>query len=204
MCGGTSKAAGKKTFEISCGHQSRRITQSFGLGVARCCVAEGADDLFTIQGSPGHYFYGGQLPGNRQALVAQCIDGYVLVAVFDTAGTLQEVVRRDLPPSLLVDRGVAGYDVDEKALLTYLGRELGFVTGPIHIKAFRVAGERFAAYRLPHHYQEFLADPASPVFGDEEREVFPVWIARWLQEGAFVVEWGNDFWMDCHGQVTSS
>src|SRR5262249_15548384 len=79
-----------------------------------------------------------------------------------------------------------------------------FVPGLIRVKEFRIPGEQFAVYHLPRHYQDFLRNPGGPEFGDEERQEFPGLIEQWQERGNFVLEWGNDFWLDSTGEVGAS
>jgi hypothetical protein len=62
----------------------------------------------------------------------------------------------------------------------------------------------FAVYHLPEHYREFLKGPNSPAFDEEERKAFPELIRQWNEVGQFVLEWGNDFWLDSTGEVVAS
>ncbi len=90
------------------------------------------------------------------------------------------------------------------AFQRYLQHQLGFSPGLIRIKEFRIPQEMFAVYHLPEPYQEFLENPNSSVFDDEERKMFPGLIHQWNEWGQFVLEWGNDFWLDCTGEVVAS
>ena len=62
----------------------------------------------------------------------------------------------------------------------------------------------FAVYHLPQYYRELLENPNSPTFDDEERQALPGWIQQWHESGQFVLEWGNDYWLDSTGEVVAS
>jgi hypothetical protein len=162
------------------------------------------DLLFPIRSEPAYYFYAGHLPGGRQALIARSVYGALIVAVFDGGGNLVQVIHRELPsPPVLRDSGEIR-EVDERDFRKYLRREFGYAPGLIRIKEFRLPQEMLAVYHLPQHYREFLEDPNSPVFDDEQRQSFPGLIREWHEEGQFVLEWGNDYWLDSTGEVVAS
>ncbi len=164
-----------------------------------------ADGPFPIQTCLSHGFYAGQLPAGRQALVARCVHGYIVVAVFDGGGTLLKTVRRDLPSRLLFPGHMPGYyEVDEGEFHDYLKQEFGFAPGLIQVREFHLPEELLAVYRFPEFYQDFLKDPNDPTFDDELRNYLPGAIERWREEGRFVLQWGNDYWLDKKGEVTDS
>jgi hypothetical protein len=162
------------------------------------------DLLFPIRNAPDRYFYAGHLPDGRQALVGRSVYGQIIAALFDHGGNLMQVIHQDLPsPPVLPDAG-AIREVDDDDFQAYLWCQFGFTPGLIRIKEFRVPGEMFAVYHLPQHYREFLEDPNGPAFDAEQREAFPDMICQWNEWGQFVLEWGNDFWLDSTGEVVAS
>lgn len=160
--------------------------------------------LFPIQSCPWHYFYAGHLPGGRQVLIGQCVDGYIQMAVFDRDGHFLEVLQHDLPTDILTSRAVAGFDVIADKFQEFLQREFGFVPGLIRVREFRRPADLFGVYRFPQFYQDFLSNPEDPIFGEEERQELPSIIEQWKAEGNFVVEWGNDFWLNNKGEAFAS
>ena len=72
------------------------------------------------------------------------------------------------------------------------------------MREFHLPDDSLAVYRLPGHYQDFLDNPSAPYFDQEMRQAYPESIARWRKEGRFVLEWGNDYWLDNSGEVTDS
>src|SRR6266849_369882 len=101
------------------------------------------DKLFPIQSAPERDFYAGHLPGGRQALIARSVYPKIVVAVFDSGGSLFDVVRRDLPCPQ-VDGKPLLREVDEDEFHEYLKREFGFTPGLVRIKAFCIPEEGFA------------------------------------------------------------
>ncbi len=167
------------------------------------CDATG-DLLFPIRSAPERYFYAGHCPEGRQALIARSVYGQLIAAIFDVGGNLMQVIHQELPsPPVLPATGEIR-EVDEDDFQQYLRREFGFSPGLIRIKEFRVPQALFAVYHLPQHYRGFLENPNSPAFDDELREAFPGLIRQWNEWGQFVLECGNDFWLDRTGEVVAS
>ena len=162
------------------------------------------DLLFPIRSAPERYFYAGRLPAGRQALIARSVYGQMIAAIFDGGGNLMQVIHQELPSPPVFPDSDGFREVDEDDFQGYLLREFGFCPGLIRIKEFRIPEETFAIYHLPEHYREFLENPNGPAFGDEEREAFPDLIRQWNEWGQFVLEWGNDFWLDSTGEVVAS
>jgi hypothetical protein len=160
--------------------------------------------LFPIQSAPSRQFYAGELPDGGQALVVCSVSGDMIIALFDRQGNLTGVVNQELPsPRKLLEGGdfAAVYDEDYQE---YLRRTLGLSPGLIIIKSFRMPAAMLGVYHLPQHYQDFLEKPDDPRFTDEDRRDFPIWIAQWNERSEFVLEWGNDFWLDSSGEVVAS
>jgi hypothetical protein len=154
------------------------------------------DLLFPIRSATERYFYAGHLPHGRQALVARSGYGQLVVAMFDGGGNLTQVIHRELPSPPVLHDSNEFREVDNDDFQEYLRCEFGFAPGLIRIKAFRIPQEMFAVYHLPEHYQAFLQDPNGSAFGEEERQAFPGWIQQWHEQGQFVLEWGNDYWLN--------
>jgi hypothetical protein len=162
------------------------------------------DLLFPIRSAPERYFYAGHLPDGRQALIARSVYGQLIAAICDGGGNLTQVVHQELPsPPVLPDSGEIR-EVDEDEFREYLRREFGFSPGLIRIKEFHIPEGMFAVYHLPPHYREFLENPNGPSFDEEERQAFPGLIRQWNECGQFVLEWGDDFWLDSTGAVVAS
>lgn len=162
------------------------------------------DLQFPIQSAPERYFYAGHLPKRHQALIGRDLYGKITVAIFDSNGVLIDVIHKVLPSPPVIRSVNQIRDVDEDDFQTYLQREYGFSSGEIHIKEFSVPKEMFAVYHLPSSYRVFLEDPNSPILDDEMRQAFPELIRQWNELGQFVLEWGNDYWLNSTGQVIAS
>jgi uncharacterized protein (TIGR02996 family) len=155
------------------------------------------EKTFPVKSCESYGFYAGTLPRKRQALIGRVRAEYVNVAVFDRKGTFLQEFNGPLPIALQRPPEEY-YDVNDEELYEFLLREFGFRPGRIHIKEF-VTGEGLSVHLLPWHYQEDVEDPDST---DEEGSA--VDIQGWIDRGDFVLDWGNDYFMDADGEVTSS
>lgn len=161
--------------------------------------------LFPINGEPARYFYAGSLPEGRQALIARFLDGEIVVAVFDSEGSLQQAIHQELPSPPVIPDCAYGREVDEAQFEKYLQQQFGFVPGPIRVREFRLPEGELAVYRFPERYQKFLEDPDDPDLDVEERITFPTIIKEWEQAGLFVMEVEPcDYWLDQTGEVIAS
>jgi hypothetical protein len=161
--------------------------------------------LFPVQSAPCRAFYAGYLPEGRQALVAcSYYSGDMIIAVFDASGDLKEVVHDQLPQPRQLHAACYLSAVYEDDYHQYFRDSLGLSPGLIRIKAFHMPAELFGVYHLPPRYRDFLKNPADPQFDEEERQVFPGYIEQWIEQGNFVLEWGNDYWLDATGEVVAS
>jgi hypothetical protein len=73
---------------------------------------------------------------------------------------------------------------------------------PIQVKRFAYPDLNIGIEDFPEHMAEFLR--SSDTFSEEERNEMPGAIEYWKGEGQFVFWWGQSFWMDQTGEVTSS
>jgi hypothetical protein len=162
------------------------------------------DLLFPVRSAPERYFYAGHLPEGRQALIARSVYGQIIAAIFDAGGNLMQVIRQELPSPPVLPGSVHFREADEDRLQEYLRHEFGFSPGLIRVKEFCIPGEEFAVYHLPQLYQEFQENPNSPAVDAVDREALPEVIRQWNEGGQFVLEWGNDFWLDSTGEVVAT
>jgi hypothetical protein len=151
------------------------------------------DLLFPILSAPSRGFYAGHLPEGQQALIALSRYGQIIAAICDQGGNLIRVLHQEVssPPNK--------YSFEDCLI-----RELGFSPSLIRIKEFRMPAELFAVYHLPSHFSSFLIDPNDRIFDEEDRGAYPEMIRQWHESGQFVLEWGNDYWLDRNGDVVSS
>jgi hypothetical protein len=159
------------------------------------------DRLYPVRTNEDYGFYCGQLADGRQALATIDVRLLLVVALFDVAGNLVGEEERDLAGRWPIP--AHGYpEVDHAELQEYLRAEFGVEPAVIRVRQF--VTDRVVIFPLPGHYQEFLDDPQSPSFERGQRERFPAYIKEWIEGEHFVLLWGNDYWLDKNGEVTSS
>lgn len=150
--------------------------------------------LYPVKTNEDYNFYCGRLADGRQALATLDVRLLLVVTLFDSAGNLLGEEQRNLAD---------GYPEGDLAdLPEYLQGDFGFKSGMICVREF--ATDRVAIFPLPAHYREFVHHPETSSFDDAQRERFPVYIKEWIENEEFVLLWGNDYWLDKNGEVTSS
>jgi hypothetical protein len=158
------------------------------------------------------YFDAGMTGDGRQVLMGlYCPD---LVAIFfDASGDLICHEARHLEflqrSGVIVDgepiEGMVGYyDIyDERIprrIVAWQGG-LQFRSTTIRVKRFFLGELGIGIEDYPSHFGEILDDPgSSDEYKDDVRDSMRLWDA----DGQFVLHWGNDYWLDDSGQVTSS
>jgi hypothetical protein len=125
-------------------------------------------------------------------------------AVFDHEGRLAKVIYEKLPsPQQLLDAGdsAAVYKHNHTG---YLQRALRITPGMIRVRAFCLPEAELAVYELPESLQDFQENPGDASVAAEERERLQAFLHVWKDRGQFVLEWGNDYWLDKSGEVVAS
>lgn len=157
-------------------------------------------------------FDAGMTGDGRQVLMGlDCPD---LVAIFfDAAGDLIRHEARHLEflqrSGLIVDgepiEGAVGYyDIDDERILHRIvawQEELQFRSTTIRVKRFFLDELGIGIEDYPSHFGEILVDPGA---SDEEKRDLRDSMRLWDADGQFVLHWGNDYWLDDSGEVTSS
>lgn len=180
-----------------------RITGRASLPLAEridrlCARANGAGDndhddessrLYPLRAGEG-YFDAGVTRDGRQALMAAFYP--MTFAIFFAAdGTFLEYVERPTQGK-----------PDEPELRRWQA-ELGFTPQTIRVEKFSVDEQGLGIEDLTSSQEELLDDPDSEPDEDERAERLKS-LRTWLEEGSFVLYWGNDLWLDGAGHVTSS
>ena len=145
-------------------------------------------------------FFAGVTADRKQVLMGLlCPD---LVALFfDSDGNLLSTERRSVeffqgvaPPYNIHDQRIPG-------LIRQWQAELGFESTTIQVKRFFSDQLLVGIDDYPSHFEEILADPSE---SEEEKESIRMEMTEWDELGQFVLVWGNDYWLDSTGDVTSS
>lgn len=158
---------------------------------------EPAERVFTLAGGEG-YFDAGTTSDGRQALMGAFWE-QTFALFFDTDGRLLEYATRPLLPGR--PSGQPDHGPSRSAIEAWQA-ELGFEPADIRVKRFSCRAAGVGIEDLPSHLEEFLEDPDG--FNDEDRVNYPIEIQKWIENGDFVLYWGNDLWLDGNGHVTST
>jgi hypothetical protein len=174
-------------------------------------TSEGGSRLYPIRPEQG-YFVAGMTGDGRQVLMGlYCPD---LVAIFfDASGDLirheahhLEFLQRS---GVIVDgeriEGMVGYyDIYDERIpprIVAWQEELQFRSTTIRVKRFFLDELGIGIEDYPSHFGEILDDPGA---SDEEKGDVRDSMRHWDADGQFVLHWGNDYWLDDSGEVTSS
>ena len=156
-------------------------------------------DLYTVRDN-GQYFRTGQTASNDQVLfgVLAGEDGLEVAAVwFDPAGrfsrfsTRQVTVRPAESEEAAVRRELADFQ-----------RACGYRPDAIHVEQFSVPDRFIRIEDIPEHYQDFLSNQDD--YDADRQEELAADIKKWVQDGDYVLWWGEDYYLDSKGEVVSS
>ena len=151
------------------------------------------DKLFPLQGYEEDFSTG--ICADGRQVVLGVLEPELVAYFFDPQGDLLRMERRPPRKPTHSDNNSRDTGHDEWKL------ELGFVSGPIHIKGFFDAEEYVGIELIPEHLQpeEIAAEPDAELRGHlaETR-------AGWLEGGNFVWWWAKDYWMSSEGEVEST
>jgi hypothetical protein len=161
---------------------------------SRANEAEDDDDdesprLYPLQAGEG-YFDAGVTSDGRQALMAAFYP-MTFAIFFAGDGTFLEYVERP-------NEG----EPNEPELRRWQ-TELGFTPQTIRVEKFSIDEQGLGIADLTSFAEELLDDPDSEPDEAERAERLKS-IRAWIEEGSFVLYWGNDLWLDGTGHVTSS
>jgi hypothetical protein len=174
-------------------------------------TGEGGPRRYPIQPGQG-YFEAGTTGDGRQVLMGLLAPNLVAV-FFDGSGVLIGHESRRLaflqPSGVIVDgepiEGTLGscdiFDERIPARITAWQQELPFRPATIRVRRFRLHELGVGIEDHPDHFGWILDDPQS---SDEEKDDVRDSMRLWEADGQFVLHWGDDYWLDDTGEVTSS
>jgi hypothetical protein len=178
---------------------ARRAARPLAERIDRLCERATDDDdddfdesprLYPLQADAG-YFDAGVTRDGRQALMAAFYP-MTFAIFFASDGRFLEYVERPNETN-----------APDEAELKRWQAELGFQPQTIRVEKFVIDDVGLGIEDLPGHYEELLDDPESEPDETERAQRFQE-IRNWIDEGCFVLYWGNDLWLDGTGEVTSS
>lgn len=129
---------------------------------------------------------------------------YVVAYIFSARGDLVRRVCREweYPAPRMAEGGP--YEIYDPAFraavsmqIRRLQTELGFTPGLIRVREFYDVEQEVGIEQLPEHLQDIDEE-------DEDVEEMRAELAKWCENGSFVLAWGNDYWMSAEGKVEST
>jgi hypothetical protein len=160
---------------------------------------EGQEQLYAIRPDEG-YFFAGVTPGGAQVLMGLFCPNLVAFR-FDREGNLLGSEQQPVP----FFQGVAPpYDIYDQRIQPMIEgwkQEMGFRPATIRVRKFWSAEHYIGIEDYPSHFHEILSDPSAD---EEEKADVRESMERWDKDGQFVLQWGNDYWLDRAGRVVSS
>jgi hypothetical protein len=153
-----------------------------------------ADYRYPFQSFPGRLLYAGHLPDGQQILVGS-LPPVALILRFTWSGELTAVDKHLLPE--MRDRD------DLERAVTDCFERTGATPGLIHMRRFSSGnpGSLLADVEQskdPHSYDRIeVVDLPYDGMDDAEEQ-------RWLSSGAYVLEWGNSYYIGDDGRVFST
>jgi hypothetical protein len=154
---------------------------------------------YTVRNN-GQYFTTGIDGQGRQVLMGLLFGAAspeVVGVFFDKSGDFLGSVAEPVGPRPNEDDEAAAYRT-----LAGLQRTIGLTPASISIKKFWLADRQVGISDLPEHYQDFLNNPGE--FDERRRAELSGDVQRWFLEGDFVLWWGEDYYLDKDGDVSSS
>jgi hypothetical protein len=153
---------------------------------------------YSLRSSPGR-FLTGSLPDGRQVLMGVSCPGFELF-YFHADGKFLSVEPRQLTHPPVMRGGIYFFDSQsEQSLKVDVDRwstELDFRESPIEVCRFsanHVSIEDFAP--------ELCEFQERPEQFDDERQSMQEWQQRWIDDGMFVLWWGDDLWINRNGEI---
>jgi hypothetical protein len=133
---------------------------------------------------------------------------YVAAAFFGPKGALLRYEARqasgNAAPNALRPGKVRGEELSQLwRLLDSWKSELGFTPGTVTVTQFDMPHLGLGIHRLPRYLQEAL-DGLPPEPDEQYRHECLSDIEEWRRLDKFVVQWGNEYWMNRSGEVTDT
>jgi hypothetical protein len=158
------------------------------------------DRLYSIRSHESYGFYTGLTPSSEQVLMG--LHSPDLIAFrFDVNGNLTSTERRPIPLFQDVSPPYDIYHEQLPQLICQWQREMRLRESTIQVKKFTSNECDIFIDDYPSHFDEILSDPEA---SDAEKEDIAESIRLWDADRQFVLQWGNDYWLDETGDVVSS
>jgi hypothetical protein len=163
-------------------------------------MVEDAVRRYSLTSHEEYGFFAGLTADNKQVLMGVfCPD--LIAFIFDPEGNLLKVEHRPVSFFLGVTPPYKIYDERLPALIRAWQDEMRFQPSTIKVKRFFSDELCIGIQDYPDHFEEILNDREEDE--DEKKEIHDS-MRIWDEEGQFVLQWGNDYWLNDLGEVVSS
>jgi hypothetical protein len=162
-------------------------------------MAEARERRYAIRPDEG-YFSAGVTADGQQVLMGLFCPNLVAFR-FDRDGNLLSSEQRPVPFFRDVTPPYDIYDRRIQPVIAAWKEEMGFRPATIRVRKFWSAEHYIGIEDYPSHFHEILSDPEADE--DEKADVRES-MELWDKDGQFVLQWGNDYWLDGAGRVVSS
>lgn len=162
-------------------------------------MEQGHERRYAIRPNDAYGFHTGFTPNNEQVLMGLSCPKLVAFH-FDLEGKLLRSSCRPVPFFQGVTPPYRIYDVRLPPLIEAWQKDMGLRLATIKVKKFFSHEYYIGIEDYPSHFQDVLSDPSSD---DEKADVLES-METWGKDGQFVLQWGNDYWLDESGGVVSS
>jgi hypothetical protein len=168
--------------------------------------------LYSIQTDEASVFWAGMASHRRQVLMGLFCPN-LLAIFFDLDGNLisiEEAHLEFLQPSGVFVGGepieglVRRYNIYDERIPERIHawqQQMEFEPAVIRVRKFWVQSKSIGIQDHPKHFAGAFSDPE---LSQEERDEQREWMRQWDADGRYVLQWGNDYWLDAAGRVTSS
>ena len=156
--------------------------------------------LYAIQPHDYYFFHTGVTPAEEQLLMGLYCPNLIAFR-FDVEGNLLGTEQRQVPFFQGVTPPYNIYDNRIPPLMETWKNEMRFREATIKVKKFFSREPYIFIEDYPSHFLEILSDPNAD---EEEKADIRDSMKLWDKDGQFVLQWGNDFWLDETGEVVST
>ena len=146
------------------------------------------------------YFSAGVTPVGEQVLMGLFCPNLVAF-YFDRDGSLIRSENRPVPFFHDVSPPYDIYDDRIEPMIENWKSEMTYRPATIRVKKFFSNEHLIGIEDYPSHFHEILCDSAA---NDAEKAHVRESMVQWDKSGQFVLQWGNDYWLDGSGRVVSS
>lgn len=160
-----------------------------------------ASRLYQLQSHPFSGFYTGRTKSGQQVLIGQYYNA-ILIILFTMQGTLEAVKKHVFLDTQRVPLDLTPYEREQfQASLYTQMHALDFIEQPITLQEF-FTSPGVGIEPFPSYCFDFLADENA--FPPEEQKWYRDLIHQWQEKENFVFYWGNDYYCNKSGEITSS